>query len=197
MKSDSFKLDGTLPATEVALDKVEMLAEYFGFDPKDVAFCRLLAEEAINSFASLLGINTGTLWVETTEKDFEVHLKTNAQLSTDKREELIDLSKSKKNTAKKGIIGKISRLVDYIATDMVVGENPFIFSNMADEMLSYSAIMASPDIIYWSLQKDKAKLEQKDEGSDIERSIIERFADDIVVSIALKNIEIVIKKTKK
>jgi len=197
MKSDIFKLDGSAPLTEHALDKVEMLATYFGFDEKDVAFSRLLAEEAINAFASLLGINTGLLWVETTDRDFEVHLKTSAQLSTDKREELIDLSKAKKNTAKKGILGKISRLVDYVATDMVVGENPFIFSNMADEMLSYSAIMASPDMIYWSLQKNKRVEEEKGEGVDIERSIIEKFADDIVVSIALKNIEIIIKKTKK
>ncbi len=197
MKSDIFKLDGSAALTEQALDKVEMLAAYFGFDEKDVAFSRLLAEEAINAFASLLGINTGLLWVETTDTDFGVHLKTNAQLSTDQREELIDLSKAKKNTAKKGILGKISRLVDYMATDMVVGENPFIFSNMADEMLSYSAIMASPDMIYWSLQKNKRVEEEKDEGADIERSIIEKFADDIVVSIALKNIEIAIKKSKK
>jgi hypothetical protein len=68
---------------------------------------------------------------------------------------------------------------------------------MADEMLSYSAIMASPDMIYWSLQKNKRVEEEKGEGVDIERSIIEKFADDIVVSIALKNIEIIIKKTKK
>jgi len=57
--------------------------------------------------------------------------------------------------------------------------------------------MASPDMIYWSLQKNKRVEEEKGEGVDIERSIIEKFADDIVVSIALKNIEIIIKKTKK
>ncbi|HPE41495.1 MAG TPA: hypothetical protein PKZ34_00265 [Thermotogota bacterium] len=102
MKSDIFKLDGSAPLTEHALDKVEMLAAYFGFDEKDVAFSRLLAEEAINAFASLLGINTGLLWVETTDRDFEVHLKTSAQLSTDKREELIDLSKAKRIRLRKG-----------------------------------------------------------------------------------------------
>ena len=197
MNSDIFQLDGSALLTEQALDKVEKLAIYFGFDDKDVAFSRLLAEEGINALESLLGINKGSLWVETTDKDFEVHLKANAQLSTDQREELIDLSKAKRNTPKKGILGRISRLVDFIATDMVVGENPFIFSNMADEMLSYSAIMASPDMIYWSLQKTKRIEEEKGEGADIERSIIEKFADDIVVSIALKSIEITIKKSKK
>ncbi|HOX65527.1 MAG TPA: hypothetical protein PLB79_06910, partial [Thermotogota bacterium] len=125
MKSDIFQLDGSALLTEQALDKVEKLAIYFGFDDKDVAFSRLLAEEGINALESLLGINKGSLWVETTDKDFEVHLKANAQLSTDQREELIDLSKAKRNTPKKGILGRISRLVDFIATDMVVGENPF------------------------------------------------------------------------
>lgn len=193
MKSDVFKLDGTIEATENALDKVESFGGYFGFDVKDSAFSRLLAEEGINSLSTLLGVNEGTLWVETIDKDFEIHIKTSTQLSPDKRDSLIDLSKAKKFTPKKGILGKISQFINFVATDMASGDNPFMFTNSSDEMISYTAMMVSSDVAYWSMKKE----EEKSEMADVERSIIERFADDIVVSVALKNIEIIIKKTKK
>lgn len=197
MKSDIMKLDGNLASTEDTLDEVEKLASFFGFDTRDSAFARLLAEEGINAFSTLIGINHGSLWVETVEKNFEIHLTVNAQLNSDNRENLINLSKSKKNTPRKGIIGKIASFIDYVASDMAIGENPFVFSDMADEMVSYAGMMASPDMVFWSLQKEQKKIAEKNELTDIERSIIERFADDIFVSIALKNIELTIKKTKK
>ena len=105
----------------------------------------------------------------------------------------MDLSKAKKITPKKGILGKISQFINFVATDMAAGDNPFMFTNSSDEMISYTAMMVSSDVAYWSMKKQ----EEKSEIADIERSIIERFADDIVVTVSLKNIELIIKKSKK
>lgn len=197
MKQDFMKLDGSASSTESALDQIESLADSFGFDSRDAAFARLLAEEAVNAFSSIIGVNSGSMWVEMKGDDFDIHLKSNAELNSDNRENLINLSKNKKNTPKKGIIGKLASFIDYIASDSAIGENPFMFYNISDESISLAASLLPSDAAYWSMKKEQKKQEEKNELTDIEQSIIERFADDIIVSIALKDIEIVIKKIRK
>ena len=199
MKKDYLKLDGSIATEEKALDGVEQGAVSFGFDEKDAAFARLLAEEAINAFSSLIGVNSGTLWVEEKDNDFEIHLEASADIDSEERKRLIELSKNKKNTARKGIMAKISSFIDYIASDSVVGENPFIFYEMSNDMVIYSSVITPTGKAAWSMKdEDKEKVEEKDEVlTDIEKSIIEKFADDIIVSIALKKIELTIKKSKK
>ncbi len=199
MKKDVLNLDGSLATEEKALDGVEQGALSFGFDEKDAAFARLLAEEAIAAFSALIGVKSGQMWVEEKEKDFEIHLEGNADLGAEERNKLIELSKNKKNTARKGILGKISSFIDYIASDSVVGENPFIFYEMSNDMVIYSSVITPSGKAAWSMKdEDQEKIEEKDEVlTDIEKSIIEKFADDIIVSIALKKIELIIKKTKK
>lgn len=201
MKSDIMYIDGNPDSTEKALDYIEKLAGFFGFDNKDAAFARLLAEEGISAFSSIIGINKGSLWVETKDKDFEIHLKGNAALKHEERDNIISLSKNKKNTPKKGIIGKIANLIDFIASDAIAGEDPFMIYNMYPEVGSYYMDMVCPDMVSWSMmeqQKNENKeKKEEDELAGIERSIIEKFADDIIVTIVLKNIELIIKKTLK
>jgi hypothetical protein len=197
MKSGVWKLDGSLSSTEVALDQIEEQADGFGFDSKDAAFARLLAEEAINAFSSIINVNEGSIWVETKEADFEIHLKASAEISPDHRENLIELSKAKKNTPRKGIIGRITSFIDYVASDMAVGEDPFMIYGMSEEMVSFASALAPTGAMLWSMKHFQKKQKEKDELSEIEKSIIERFADDIIVSIALKTIELIIKKTKR
>lgn len=197
MKCDIIKLDGDSSNKEKALDHVEESAISFGFDDRDAAFSRLLAEEGISAFSSVIGANEVSVWVETKEKDFEIHLKGDAAISCEDREELISLSKNKANTPKKGILGKIASLIDYIASDRTMGEDPFYIYSMYPEIGAHSIDMICPDMISWSMQKEQKKKEKKCGITDIEKSIIERFADDIIVSIALKDIELIIKKTKK
>jgi len=195
MKKEGMKLDGSLEAEEKALDQIEMSAISFGFDEKDGAFARLLAEESINAFSSLIGINQGLMWIEEKENDFEIHLEANADIGSEERKRLIELSKNKKNTARKGILGKISSFIDYIASDSAIGDNPFIFYEMSNDMVIYSSIVNPSGKAAWSKKDEDG---EKDETlTDIEKSIIEKFADDIIVSIALKKIELIIKKTKK
>ncbi|MFP4462101.1 MAG: hypothetical protein ACLFQE_07875 [Thermotogota bacterium] len=198
MKKDVLKLDGSAATEEKALDGVEQRALSFGFDEKDAAFARLLAEEAINAFSLLIGVKSGYMWIEEKENDFEIHLEGNADLGSQERNRLIELSKNKKNTARKGILGKISSFIDYIASDSVVGENPFIFYEMSNDMVIYSSVITPSGKAAWTMQDDEKVPEENDKAlKDIEKSIIEKFADDIIVSIALKKIELIIKKTKK
>lgn len=199
MKKEGMRLDGGLASEEKALDHIETRAITFGFDEKDGAFARLLAEEAVNAFSSLIGINQGLIWIEEKDNDFEIHLEANADIDSEERNRLIELSKNKKNTARKGILGKISSFIDYIASDSAVGDNPFIFYEMSSDMIVYSSVVTPAGKPAWSKKDEEAaKVEEKEEAlMDIEKSIIEKFADDIIVSIALKKIELIIKKSKK
>ncbi len=197
MKADAIHLNGDLSTEQQALDHVEMLAQSFGFEKKDSASARLLAEEAISAFSVIIGVNCGELWVETNENDFEIHLKASAELTREERENLIELSSEKKNTPKKGIIGKLASLIDYLASDTAIGEDPFMIMSMYPEVGTYNISMVPPDIACWSMQSEEKEKKEKNMLSDIEKTLIEGFADDIIVSIAFKNIELIIKKTKK
>ncbi len=196
MKPDIFNIDDDIETKIKALDHVESKARDFGFLDKDARTARLLAEEALGAFSSIIGVNRGHIWVETKDCDFEIHLKASADLTGEERENLINLSREKKNTPKKGIIGKIASLIDYLASDTLIGEDPFMILSMYPEVGSYNITMMSPDLACWSMQEEQEKRKESSGCSDIEKSILEGFADDIVVSIAFKDIELIIRKTK-
>lgn len=197
MKSDIIRLDKSSSSAEKALDHIEKLADSFGFDSRDAAIARLLAEEAISSFSNIIGLSSALIWVETLGNNFEIHLKTNANLSTKEREDLIELSKSKKNTPKKGLIGKLASFIDYIASDKAVGEDCFMFYNMCPEMGVYTVDITQSHKAKWSYQNDKKNFHKKIDFPDIEKTLLERYSDDIIISIAIKDIELTIVKARK
>ncbi len=188
-KNDSDTLKKVLAETEKA-------AEYSSLDKKESGRLRLLAEELFEMIPSVLQFSSGEFWIESEGKKFEIHtsLKPTELLTIEKREEILKVSTSGKNAAAKGIMSKI-RLA---ATFMMIE-----YENNSDLTLSGASFFddglgINPyfSLSSWSLEQYRKKIqdEKGEKWDELEKSIIANIADDVIVGIQGKQVDIIIKK---
>ncbi len=124
----------------------------------------------------------------------------------DLRDELVAVSKLGKNAAAKGVMGKIRAVAE---TMLLVASDPSIQVPLpAGDYYDYHGfnmgfgyidptVYCETDYSYsWSLFNYKTAVEEKeDEYAELERSIVAKLADDIIVGVRGKYVEIVVKKS--
>ncbi len=196
MKTNVHKLTGDENTLECILDEAQKSAEYNGLGKKQSLQLRLLAEELIGMLPELLEIGDGEFWIENNGAEYELH----AALSAEKldfwdREKILSVSTSGKNAASKGIVSKL-RL---IARKMLDGYSMSIeMSNSMDyqfyDMGSVTMPMYSEA---WSLNsyRDSSQVKSsEDDWDELEKSVIANVADDVIIGVIGKKVDIVIKK---
>ena len=206
MKSNICKLNEDLTCLEAVLAEVEKVTAYNGLEDKKALRIRLLAEELCGMLPGLIQNFSGEFWAENDGDDYRLHVELKADnMSLDLRDELISVSKSGKNAAAKGVMGKIRAVAE---TMLLVASDPTL-SVPCGEYYDYygynmgvgyidPAIAVETGYIYsWSLFNYKTAVEEKEEGAyaELERSIVAKLADDIIVGVRGKNVEIVVKKS--
>ena len=192
MKSHVYKIQkGAQVLDEIILES-EKVAKYNDLAPKQTLQLRLLCEELVNMLPSIVSNFNGEFWIETKGDAYELCVSVSVEdMDMDTRERLIKVSKNRQNSAIVGITGKIRAVFDYMAMG---GSDPMIspagrygFATSID----FSQI--------WSLKQYQDSV-QKDGGNEIrewdefERSIIVKIADDVLVGVKGKNVNIIIKK---
>ena len=207
MKSNICKLNKDLTCLKAVLSELEKVTTYNALGDKKALRLRLLAEELCGMLPGLIENFSGEFWAENEGEAYELHVKLKADdMSVDLRDELISVSKSGKNAAAKGIMGKIRAVAE---TMLLAAFEPDIAHIPADgEFYDYhgynmgfgfidQATAAELGCIYtWSLFNYKTAVEEKeDEYAELERSIVAKLADDIIVGVRGKNVEIVVKKS--
>ena len=206
MKSNICKLNEDLTCIEVVLSEVEKVTTYNGLEDKKALRLRLLAEELCGMLPGLVENFSGEFWTENDGDAYELHVELKADdMSIDLRDELISVSKSGKNAAAKGVMGKIRAVAE---TMLLAAFDPTLQSLPTGEFYDYhgynmgfgyidSAIAVETGYVYsWSLFNYKTAVEEKkDEYAELERSIVAKLADDIIVGVRGKNVEIVVKKS--
>ena len=205
MKSNICKLNGDLTCLETVLGEVEKVTAYNGLEDKKALKLRLLAEELCGMLPGLIENFSGVFWAENNEDDYALHVELKAEdMSIELRDELISVSKSGKNAAAKGIMGKIRAVAE---TMLLVASDPEL-SVPTEEYYDYHgynmgfgyidpAISCETGYVYsWSLFNYKTAVEEKEnEYAELERSIVAKLADDIIVGVRGNNVEIVVKKS--
>ena len=193
MKTDVFKIENDASSLERMLEETEKAAKYADLDSKQTIRLRLLSEELIGMLPSLLEYCSGEFWVECEGKKFELHVAVvvDDMLSTD-RDKLFSVSTSGKNAAAKGIMGKIRA-----AAEMMLAE---YFSLPVDMQYDfYNMGMAEPYYYAnaWTLNQYRQSAQEQDEEAwdELEKSIIANLADDVVVGIKGKKVDIIVKKS--
>lgn len=206
MKSNICKLNEDITCLKAVLSEVEKVTTYNGLEDKKALRLRLLAEELCGMLPGLIENFSGEFWAENEGDDYELHVELKADdMNIDLRDELISVSKSGKNAAAKGIMGKIRAVAE---TMLLAASDPTLQTLPAGEFYDYHgynmgfgyidpAIAVETGYIYsWSLFNYKTAVEEKkDEYAELERSIVAKLADDIIVGIRGKNVEIVVKKS--
>lgn len=206
MKSNICKLNEDLACLGTVLAEVEKVTTYNGLEGKKALRLRLLAEELCGMLPGLIRDFSGEFWAENNGDDYELHVELKADdMNLDLRDEIISVSKSGKNAAAKGVMGKIRAVAE---TMLLVAFDPSLPAVPVGEFYDYHgfnmgfgymdpAACGDTGYIYsWSLCNYKTAVEEKeDEYAELERSIVAKLADDIIVGVRGKNVEIIVKKS--
>ena len=207
MKSNICKLNKDLTCLEAVLAEVEKVTTYNTLEDKKALRLRLLAEELCGMLPGLIQNFSGEFWAESNGDDYELHVKLKADdMSVELRDEIISVSKSGKNAAAKGVMGKIRAVAETMllaafdpnlqepipAGEFYDGQGFNMGFGYIDPVISYE----TGYIYSWSLFNYKSAVEEKEEDAyaELERSIVAKLADDIIVGVRGNNVEIVVKK---
>ena len=191
MKTDVITISSSGENMEAALQQAEKTAAYKGLSKKNAIHLRLLTEEMMGMMRSIAGKVEGKYWIEDEDGTYQLHLKVHAIMNDEKREKLISASTSGKNEATKGIMGKIRAFFEpaednplYVTSMMTDG--PEGLTDMSWSMYSYR-------------EQLERYLEEKRDGAaeawdELEKSIVARLADDVVVGVKGDRIDLIITK---
>ena len=208
MKSNICKLNKDLTCLESVLSEVEKVTAYNGLGDKKALRLRLLAEELCGMLPGLTQNFSGDFWAENDGDNYELHVELKAEdMTIELRDELISVSKSGKNAAAKGVMGKIRAVAE---TMLLAALDPTLPPplpagefydghgfNMGFGYIDPAIAVETGYVYSWSLYSYKVAVEENegDAYAELERSIVAKLADDIIVGVRGNNVEIVVKKS--
>ena len=191
MKSHVHKIKkGTEVLDEIFVES-EKVAKYNELNHKQALQLRLLCEELINMLPSIVSNFSGDFWIETKDDDYELCVSVSVDdMDAETRDRLIQVSKNNKNASVVGITGKIRAVFDYMA----MGSNDPMISPAGRYGFGTSIDFSQ----IWSLQQYRNGLQKGEKESkewdEFEKSIIAKIADDVIVGVQGKNVNMIIKK---
>ena len=120
MKSNVCKLEKGNKDLAVVFNECEKVAEYNNLTHKQALHLRLLCEEIDGMLPNIIEDFEGDLWIEFEDGICKINISIEMpKFSVEKKEELIDLSRNKKNASAVGVLGKIRSMVE----DLFLYEN--------------------------------------------------------------------------
>lgn len=196
MKTDIVELKKENDFLNEAIEQTEKAAKYGELDSKQTIRLRLLTEELLNMLPEMLEYCKGKFWVENEKKEYTlcVNVTLDDILDAD-RDMLMSVSTSGKNAAAVGIMGKIRAVTEMMLVDYInaQAENPYNFYSMGMEPDMYNYVNA------WTLEQYRRSAQEKEENhavwDELEKSIIANLADDVIVGIIGKKVDIKVKKS--
>ena len=202
MKTEVISVFANGNGRDEALEVTEKTGAFMGLDQKSSLRLRLLSEELIELIRTFSDDIPGEFWLETSERDVQIHLKTDIPMDLKTRNELLSVSSSGKNAAAKGLIGKIREMI----ASATLPDDPETKA-MTDQALGLMTLGSQMGSKYggayaWSMADYINQInttvaetpETKDAKDELEKSIVANLADDIKVSIVKSEVEVVICK---
>ena len=196
MKSNVCKIENGTRDLDAILKESERVAEYNGLTHKQSLQLRLLCEELDGMLPRIIDDFEGELWIDYTDGVCKVNVTIQIpEFNIDKKEELIGISKNKKNAAAVGIVGKIRNSIENFFLDedrmeaLAMSSGSFGLDTGYYEGVEYTYL--------WRLTEYRSnvkKEEQEEAWDELEKSVIASVADDVIVGIKGKSAEIVIIK---
>ncbi len=195
MKTDICPISCDTSTYAAIFQQVDKAAQYGGLNKKQALHLRLLAEELVSMLPELLEIGAGDFWIETDGPDFSLHASIRSKsISATDRDAVIALSTSGKNAAGKGVLSKIRLVAANMLVDLAEGSRLGAEAGIYNFYDMGSAV-ESMYVSSWSLNSYKENATGDTEAWDeLEKSIIANLADDVVVGVKGKKVDIIIKK---
>ena len=102
MKSNVCKIENGIKDLEAILGESERVARYNGLNQKQTMQLRLLCEEMDGMLPNIINDFSGEFWIESEKNVYKINaVITIAEITSEKKKELINVSKNKKNAAAK------------------------------------------------------------------------------------------------
>ena len=196
MKTDVIVVSSRGDRMETALSQAEKVAAYKGMSVKDTLHLRLLTEEMMCMMRSLTGETEGLFWIEDENDVYQLHLKVETIMDSEKRDQLLSVSSSGRNSSARGIMGRIRDFFDRGADADLA--SPLLMPSMYDH--NSSTVILDWE---WSMREYETMLSNQKNDSDprireawdeLEKSVVNHVADDIKVYIRGRLVEMVITK---
>lgn len=204
MISDKFMVNSDAERMAAARYATENFAWQAKLDKHDTLRLELLVEETLGMVKSMLNDFYGQLWFVNEGGTCEIHFEATADMNRNRKEELLSMASSGRNAAARGFMAKLG--------DMISGAL-YGFGQTMDaygqETIHYG-IVHSPGIMtptvdmvpIWTLQAYKdglteargANSDAEEAWDELEKSIVARLADDVVVGVKGDRIDLIIKK---
>ena len=205
MVSEKFMVNSDAGRIAAAAFVSEEFARRNNLGKHDALRLQLLTEETLGMVRAMVDDFYGQFWFEGDARRFEIHLEATASMDEYKKHDLMSVSRTGKNVAVKGFMGKLGELISntLYSFDRVLDQ-------YGSETMQYG-IITPPGIdtpsVYdmtpvWTLQTYRSNLEENREDSDeavqawdeLEKSIVANLADDVIVGVRGDCIELVIVK---
>ena len=192
MKSNVCKLEKGNKDLAVVFNECEKVAEYNNLTHKQALHLRLLCEEIDGMLPNIIEDFEGDLWIEFEDGICKINISIEMpKFSVEKKEELIDLSRNKKNASAVGVLGKIRSMVE----DLFLYENSLRACAVSSDYYSATGFMEYSSCWTLSEYKETVKKENnRDAWDELEKSVISSVADDVIVGVKAKKVDIVIVK---
>lgn len=205
MVSDKFMVNSDAGRMAAARYATENFAWQMKLDKHSALRLDLLVEETLGMVKAMVEDFYGQLWFVGDASRCEIHLEATTDMDADKKQELLSVSKTGKNALTKGFMAMLGEFI----SGAMHG-----FGNMMDtygrDTMHYGIVhspginMVSPDglVPIWTLQSYRADLDRERSADgdaeaawdELEKSIVARLADDVIVGVKGDRIELVIIK---
>ena len=188
MRSNVCKIENGTKDLAAILKECEKVAVYNELTHKQELHLRLICEELDGMLPNIIDNFNGDLWIEFNKGVCKVNVCIDIpELNSEKKDELIKVSKSKKNALAVGIVGKIRSVIE----DFFLKEKAGVsFNTNSGEFYSSTGLSFS---YLWTLNgyKENATDKETEKWDELEKSIIANLADDVIVGVKGKKATIV------
>ena len=194
MKSNVCKIENGTNDLKAILEESNKVAVFNNFNKKQTLQLSLICEELDGMLPYLVEDFSGDFWIEYEDGVCKVNASINIpDFNSIKKEELIAISKNKKNAAAVGIVGKIRNLLE----DLFLSNGDVDYVPLSSVHPLSVGYCGTVDYSYlWTLNQYRMTIEEekKEDWDELEKSIIANLADDVIVGVKGKKANIVIVK---
>ncbi len=199
MKTEVYEFKNNEKYTEDIIGIATKIAKYNELPVKQELRLTLLSEELVEMVPNMLQYGKGRFWIENNGSEYDIHIvvEPDTMLPSDERERILSVSRTGVNAAAVGIKNKIRIAAEVMMANysLTAGSGSAVYPDMPYsfyEMGTYSNPAGYSNA--WSLAnyKDEAK-DTKEAWDELEKSIIAKLADDVVVGIIGGKVEITVK----
>ena len=201
--SDKFMVNSDAGRMAAARYATENFAWQAKLDKRDTLRLDLLVEETLGMVKAMLDDFYGQIWFVADGKACEIHFEATSDMNADKKQELLSVSSTGKNTAAKGFMAKLGEVISGALHGM--GNT---MDTYGQETIKYgivhtpSVLSANSDMMtIWTLQSYRSDLSEahSDDGAEealdeLEKSIVAKLADDVLVGVKGDRIDLIIRK---